>query len=211
MGKYLIILCMCFLTISALAQQQEAKNVLDKTSAAFEKAGGVEANFDFEFLEKGKTSGHHVKGEIQLNGDKFKMSTDQGVTWFDGTTQWTYLKNNDEVNINTPTEDDLKGISPYSFFSMYKNGYNYKLGTTRTFKGKPVIEVILTSISDPELPRVRVYITKGTYQLWYIEAEYNGNLQKIVISNYQTGKVFADSIFKFDKKQYPTAEIIDLR
>ena len=34
---------------------------------------------------------------------------------------------------------------------------------------------------------------------------------EITVTGYQTRLNYADSIFSFDKKQYPNAEIIDLR
>ncbi len=34
---------------------------------------------------------------------------------------------------------------------------------------------------------------------------------EITVTDYQTRLNYADSIFSFDKKQYPNAEIIDLR
>lgn len=52
---------------------------------------------------------------------------------------------NDEVNVSTPTQEELQQINPYTFLYMYQKGFSYKLGTVKTFQGKAVWEVVLTA------------------------------------------------------------------
>jgi hypothetical protein len=49
--------------------------------------------------------------------------------WFDGTTQWTYLKSNDEVSVTTPNETQQQALNPYNFINMYKSGFKYTMST----------------------------------------------------------------------------------
>lgn len=46
-----------------------------------------------------------------MKGNKFKIEIPDAITWFDGTTQWVYIKDTDEVNITNPTGDELQAIS----------------------------------------------------------------------------------------------------
>lgn len=212
MRDVIIILLVGLCTMPALAQQKEAKDVLDKTAAAFRKAGGVDAEFTVKIKAKGQTDGL-LAGNIRLKGDKFVLKTTDAITWFDGETQWSYLVDSDEVNISNPTEEELQGINPYALLSLYEKEFAYTLGSTRTFKGTPIHEVVLTTTDkSKDISRLTLYIAKGYYQLLYVLAElYNGSKNEITIINYRSGVKLDDAIFTFDRKQYPRAEIIDLR
>ncbi|NDV84088.1 LolA-like putative outer membrane lipoprotein chaperone [Bacteroides sp. 51] len=211
--KSIIIICIAgLLALPVFAQQKEAKDVLDKTSANFRKAGGVEAGFTIRIKAKGQTDGLMV-GTIRLKGDKFVLKTTDAITWFDGETQWSYLTDSEEVNISNPTEEELQGINPYALLSIYEKGFSYVLGKTRTYQGRSIYEVVLTPTDKTkEMSKLILYVAKDTYQPLYILAELNnGSRNEITITSYRAGQKFDDSIFVFDKKQYPRAEIIDLR
>lgn len=213
MGKYIFSILMALLTLPVFAQKQaQAKLMLDKTAAAFEKAGGVQADFSVEAFNKGGSLGK-AAGTIKLKGEKFFLKTSETVSWFDGKNQWSYLTQNDEVNVSTPTEEELQGMNPYALLYLYKKGFDYKLGAEKNFRGMPVCEIILTATDrKQDLSRIVLYVKKGVCEPVFIAVEQrDGSRSEITINQYRTGLKLADSVFVFDKKQYPTAEIIDLR
>lgn len=215
MRKYIFSVLIALLSLPVIAQQQQsqAKAVLDKTAEAFRKAEGVKADFTIRSVTDGVVEGRE-NGTIRLKGDKFVLTTSDVITWFDGKTQWSYVVKNDEVNVSNPTPEELQQINPYSFLYMYQKGFSYKLGTVSTYKGKPVREVILTAKDKKQdLERITLYVTKESYQPLYIGIRLRGGhtSNDIIITDYQTGQKYADSVFSFDKKQYPHAEVIDLR
>lgn len=84
----------------------------------------------------------------------------------------------------------------------------------KVFCGKTVWEVVLTAKDKKqELERITLYVTKDAYEPLYILLQQRGQQTRneITIMNYQTGQDYADGIFVFNRKQYPSAEIIDLR
>ena len=199
--------------VIAQQQQSQAKAVLDKTAEAFRKAGGVKADFIVKAVTNGLAEGGE-SGTIQLNGEKFVLKTSDMVTWFDGKTQWSYVAKNDEVNVSNPTQEELQQINPYTFLYIYQKGFSYKLGTAKTFRGKAVWEVILTAKDrKQELERITLYVTKDAYEPLYILLQQRGQQTRseITVTNYLTWQNYADTVFAFDRKQYPSAEIIDLR
>jgi outer membrane lipoprotein-sorting protein len=200
------------LALPVLAQQREAKDVLDKTSANFRRAGGVEAGFTVKIKAKGQPDGLLVC-KIRLKGDKFILETMDAITWFDGETQWSYLRDSEEVNISNPTKEELQGINPYALLSIYEKGYTCTLGKTRTRQGASIHEVILTATDKTgEIAKLTLCVERGTYRPLYILAELNnGSRNEITVTSYREGEKFNDSIFVFDKNKYPRAEIIDLR
>lgn len=197
----------------AFAQQQvQAKVVLDRAAAAFRNAGGVKAGFEVKAFSRGGLAGK-TGGVIQLKGEKFKLKTADVVTWFDGKTQWSYLADSEEVNVSNPTPAELQSLNPYALLQLYQQGYVCRLGATKSFRGKPVYEVNLTAVNRTQEPeRMAVVIAKDTFRPLFVTVEQRDKSRsEITITSYQTGQKYADALFTFDKKQYPQAEIIDLR
>ena len=215
MRKYIFSVLIALLSLPVIAQQQQsqAKVILDKTAEAFRKAGGVKADFTVKAVTNGLVEGVE-NGTIQLKGEKFVLKTSDIITWFDGKTQWSYMTKNDEVNVSNPTQEELQQINPYTFLYMYQKGFSYKLGTVKTFQGKAVWEVVLTANDKKqELESITLYVTKNAYEPVCIQLQQRGQKTRneITVTAYQTGLDYADDVFTFDRKAYPTAEVIDLR
>ena len=92
-------LCLClllFIGIGMQAQKDEhARRILDRTAAILEAKGGVEITF---LLRTDGVQGS-TQGSIALKGNKFHLETPSTITWFDGTTQWSYLVDN-QLNVS---------------------------------------------------------------------------------------------------------------
>jgi len=210
MKKNLLLLIVTIFALSVYGQDN-VKGVLNKTDEAFRKAGGIESNFSIKVYSDNELTGTS-KGILKLDGNRFYLVTSETTTWFDGTTQWTYLSNSDEVNITNPTEEELQEINPYAMLGNQRKDYKYSLGKTKSFASKPVTELIMTATSqDNNIYKITVYLDK-TYLPVYIIAELqDGTRNEITVTSNQTKKNFADSVFTFDKSKYGKAEIIDLR
>lgn len=200
-------------TLPTMAQKEtEAKALLEKTTQTFRKAGGIKADFTLTTIQHGMMH-NETKGTICLQGEKFRLDTPDIITWFDGKTQWSYLPANEEVNVSTPTKEELQSINPYAFMTLYKQGYGYRIGTTTSYQNKSVHEVILTA-EDFERPlsNLTLYIDRTTLLPLYIKLKEAGqDYNVITIGNYQTGVKWGNKDFTFDTKQYPDVEVIDLR
>lgn len=198
MRKYIFSVLIALLSLPVIAQQQQsqAKVILDKTAEAFRKAGGVKADFTVKAVANGLVEGAE-NGTIQLKGEKFVLKTSDIITWFDGKTQWSYVTKNDEVNVSNPTQEELQQINPYTFLYMYQKGFSYKLGTTKTFRGKAVWEVVLTARDKKqELERITLFVTKDTYEPLYILLQQRGQQTRneITVTSYQTGQNYTDRV-----------------
>lgn len=198
--------------MQTFAQQVKAKEILDKTAANFRQAEGIKAEFEIRSFSKGHLAGQ-TSGVIQMKSEKFLLKTTESTTWFDGKTQWSYLSGSEEVNVSNPTAEELQGMNPYTLLYSYKKGFSFKLGETKTFRGKQIYEVVLTATAgNKNLTSVVLYITKDSYQPLYIVAEQRDRSRsEITVTGYHTSQRFADSLFVFNKKQHPNTEIIDLR
>lgn len=204
-----IMLCVCLLLCGTTlrAQQSDARKILDRTAEAFAKAGGVEISF------KVQASGTSSTGTLRLKGDKFLLESEDAKTWFDGRTQWSYLASSDEVNVSEPTPEELQSINPYALLSLYKQGYGLKLAKADKAALASLYKVVLTATDNKrDFRQVVVYITKDTYRPRQVEIRHKGGDSSVIfIDGYRTGQNFPDALFVFNKKAYPSAEVIDLR
>lgn len=214
MMKNVLLACICLLAamLPLSAQQLDARGILDRTADAFRKAGGVEVEFTVQTYTRGRLQGTSA-GTIRLKGEKFVLDAEGVKTWFDGRTQWSYLENSDEVNVSEPTPQELQSINPYALLSLYKQGYQIKFGQAEKYNGKPAYEVVMTADSKRnDLQSSILYIDKDKLQPLAISmTDKSGSSVKVNIKSYKTGRQYADALFRFDKKVYPRAEVIDLR
>ena len=151
--------------------------------------------------------GEHLNtsGTIAIKGRKFHASTPQAIVWFDGKTQWTYNKKNDEVNVSTPTEAQQQQMNPYKFINIYKTGFD--MSSKNVAAG---YEVHLKAQNQKRSIK-ELYITiNRSYQPTVVKMRNDKGWTTITLSGFQT-KNLSDSQFRFNSKEYPTAEVIDLR
>jgi outer membrane lipoprotein-sorting protein len=194
----------CFLIaatlISAATFAQTAKSVLDKAAANITVKSGVQVKF------KMTGSMGNTSGTIAIKGRKFHATTPQAIVWFDGKTQWTYMKNNDEVNVTTPTESQLQAINPYNFINLYKNGYDATLNSS----GKDYVVHLTASTKDKKIRELFITINKSSNTPTQVKLLQGTKWTIFDISDLKKQSV-PDSQFRFNAKDFPQAEIIDLR
>ena len=195
-------ICILILTalISTVATAQTAKSVLDKAAAHITVKEGVKANFKMQG-GIGNTS-----GTILIKGKKFHATTPQATVWFDGKTMWTYMKQNEEVNVSNPTEAQLQAINPYNFINLYKNGYNCTLNNT----GSSYVVHLTSNVKDRKIKELFVTIDKQSYRPTQVKLLQGKKWTIFDITDLSKSKV-ADSQFRFNAKDFPKAEVIDLR
>ena len=170
----------------ACAQDGGARDILRRAADAFRRSGGVSASFSVRSPEGNST------GVIRLRGEKFVLEAGGMTTWFDGHTQWTYL-------------------NPYAWLSLYDRGYDLKLlpaDASDIYK----VEMVARS-PEAQVSRLVLWLDKSGLQPVKFSLTLAGSVEptEITVGNYRTGQTYADAMFAFNPREYPTAEVIDLR
>lgn len=201
MNRIYTLFFLLMLTLSLSAQQDtKAKNILDKTVEKYNQSKGISVIF-----------GGSQSGKLLLKGEKFQLTTQDVTTWFDGQTQWSYLKQNEEVNISTPTPEELRAINPYAWLSLYKQGFNYRYSGVKTREGKQGHEIVLTPQTKQDIQSITLLIDSDYEPIYIGILPTEGQMQEFIVHNYRTQLNLNDNAFRFDKSKYPNAEIIDMR
>lgn len=188
------------LTVSISAQNAtQARKILDKTASIIGRKGGAVANFSIS----GKYG--NSSGTIAIKGNKFNAKTPQAIVWYDGKTQWTYMKKNQEVNVSTPTEAQQQSMNPYKFISIYKNGF--KLGMKNVSEGW---QIHLYATNQKRTIKEMYIVVGKNYLPKTIRMRQSNGWTTIKVTNFKA-KNLADTMFRFNAKGFPNAEVIDLR
>lgn len=179
-------------------------SILDKAASTFRKAGGVKIGYTYQ------VSGENGTGHIQLKGQKFVNHLDGQTIWFDGKNMWTYVPDNEEVNVTTPSPKELAKMNPYAFLSLYKKGYKASMSGKST---KQYYAIELTATDSNRSPKkMLVHVNRTDYRLTYARLSLSsGESLTVKVTSYAANQKWDDSHFSFPKKSYPNVEVIDLR
>lgn len=206
----IILTCSTFVTFAQKEIQngvvidKQAQKIITNISSKLKAESPISLNFSLS--QKGKQSSE--KGNIKLNGNKYTASFSGNNIYCDGKTVWIYQKETNEVNINNieETENEILNIS--KFISEANTKFRPKL--IKEEKGNYIID--LTPKTKSEFSKVRLRSNKQTNRIHSIEVNYKkGNVYTYLISNYKTKIQSKDSDYVFNKKDYPSANIVDLR
>ena len=202
MKKIVLICFMSLFTMITWAQTaNEAKKVLDKTASVVGRKGGASASFKVSSSKYGNTS-----GTISIKGNKFHAKTPQAIVWFDGKTQWTYMNSTEEVNIISPNEAQQAAMNPYQFINLYKSGFDMSMKTVSGY-----YQVHLTAQNKKRsVQEMYININKKTYIPSQVKMRQGSSWTTIDISNFKASNQ-PNSLFSFNAKDFPKAEVIDLR
>ena len=201
MKRIFIVFITTLAAIVALAQTPSA--ILDKCVAAINAGGGVTANYTITSTQ-GTSS-----GTIAMQGSKFRIISPEAKSWFDGKTQWSWSPVTGEVNITSPTADELQMTNPLAAASHFKANFNMKKAKAQTPKTK-VIK--LTPKKKDNIKTLWLYFDENTSLLRTARFEMNDkSVYTIKITNYKHKSLPASS-FTFDKSQVPAGtQVVDLR
>jgi len=190
-----------------------AKAILDKVSDTYQHFGTVESDFLFVMdnpnQEKRSTEG---KLMLEMKSGKYKVILGSQEFISDGTTQWTVMKEQNEVQVNDVDNND-NSLNPTTIFTFYKKGYK-SIFTGVTKVGQQSLNAIeLVPIDTKQnIFKIKMRVDKASNLIYDVTVldkaggKYTYTIQKTVIN-----KEMPEGIFTFTKSKYPGIEIVDLR
>ena len=116
------------------------------------------------------------------------------------------MKKNDEVNVSNPTQAQQQLMNPYTFINIYKSGYNLSMKA----KGNNQEIHLVARDKKHGIPELYITANKKTCIPTVVKMKHNQKWTTITIRNFSAKNV-SDNVFTFKAKDYPSAEIIDLR
>ncbi len=211
--SFSLLLLAASLALPAAAQQDpKAGKILDQMSAKYQALKAFQASFTQTLENPSAKVKQNINGDIMVSGPKFHLKFTGQEVINNGTTTWTYLKNENEVNISD-SDPDSQEMSPSQIYTMYKKGYKYTYVQQVTEGGEvlDVIELVPESRQN-DVFKVRLKVRKKDTSLksWQMFKK-NGNQLTFLIKNFKPNPPTNASTFSFDKAKYKGVKVVDLR
>ncbi len=192
------------LLLALVAQAQTPQQMLDRAIAAMKSAGTISANY------KLKSSQGSNSGTIIMAGAKYRIVSNDMKCWYDGKTQWTWSRATDEVNITTPTPDELQMTNPMAAAADFKANFNM-------WKSKGQIPghyaIMMQPKKKSDIAQVYLYLANGTDLLHIAHIRMtDGSTFTLTLTGYKTKQSLPASTFTYDKSMVPAGtQVVDLR
>src|ERR1700742_1179100 len=201
-----------FATATFAQYDPNALATLDAMSKKYKAMDAFEANIICNMTNEIDKVNEEFKGKITVKGNKFRLVLPEQEIFNDGTTQWTFLPEAKEVNIDNydPNSDD---VNPSKILDMYKKGYKYMSLGDKTEGGVVCEEIdLVPEKKDAQYFKIRMMINKKDKSIvsWTMFNK-AGDRYKYTITRFNPAVKVDDTFFAFDAKKYPDVQVIDLR
>ena len=191
------------------AQDQVAKDVLDRLSATTKSYKNMTVSFDFIFENKNQNINEKQKGILVLQEEMFRLEMDEQIIINDGESQWIYLADMNEVQIMEHDPEEQM-MSPNKLFTIYEEGYKYIYVGAEAEKGKRLQIIDLFPEESGAFMKVTLAVDAAKNQLHKITMhDKNGGTYAYLVTSFKSNTAIAPFIFK--TVDYPGVEAIDLR
>ena len=135
----------------------------------------------------------------------------ENEVYYDGTTQWVYSEENNELTISNPTSDDLAGTNPLLILKQFKRTCTLQFYDKERYKEGYVI-VFYPKEEHSEIRKLIVTLRKDTTLPVKLVLEASrGNVTTLVLTNLQHNLTIDEKTFSVSSQQYPNSIINDLR
>ena len=224
MKKLILLVLPAILTSHfAFAQKDtDAQKILNAVSKKYRSYDLLKADFTFTLEDQQNNMKNTQVGTLisRPKVNKFKViiynpedkTTVAQEIISDGKSQWTYIKKDKEVELNDADHGD-NSLNPAQMFTIYEHGYKYLYAGEQKVDGK-LCQVIDLTPEDSKKPffKVRLSIDKAKKLIYSaLIFDKSGSRYTYVIRTFTPNPKLPESIFSFDKKDYPGIEVVDLR
>ena len=210
--KKTLLVALFFVLVSSLQAQYDtrAKKILDDMSTKYQSYSAYSADFSYSMVNKVENISDKFNGKITIKGEKYRLDMGIQEIYNNGVTIWTYMPDEEEVNI-TEVDGEDDELTPSKIFTAYKSGYKYMLLDNEGGADFNVIDLIPED-ADEQFFKVRMKISKSKNLIksWEI-FDKNGNNYTYAILSFNPDNSISDSYFEFDASKHPGVEVVDLR
>ena len=198
--------------INMTAQTKNANDIIEKTSQLYKEWGGMDVNFSANIRSEKNNISESFEGTIIMKNNKFVLKTPDMSTWFDGTTQWSYMPRIKEVNISAPSGGELRLINPMFFLQDYKKDFNVSyIGESTSANAKMAYDIALVPKKKDDIEKIEVQIEKNSSLPVKLVVLMRNDIRSTVSIKEIKPMNPPDNMFSFNEADYPGVEIIDLR
>ena len=209
----LIIASLASLMMSAQGSTSQME-ILDQVAVKTEKYVGLKIDFTMyvENLHNAKRDSYN--GNAVYKQGLYKMDIMGQVVYSDGKTNWTYLKDADEINITNNSENEAFMTNPQAMLKDYKSKFKVNYISDKFEKNRALMEFDFypKQIENKKYSKITIRIDKTKKQIFSVRYVGKDGVNYLVeIDKMLENPTITDAEVKFNKASYPNAELIDMR
>lgn len=208
MRKYIFLLLM-LLPLPLLAQNVAGANaLLDRAVARIKADAAVQMDYSYSVYDDEGNLSYRDKGIMKLDDGRYALLMDNMKVWCNGKVQWSYMKDVDEIYITDADSEEAENLSPLYIMEKYRTGYTVSLKERDSL----AMVTFLSKDSGEEVDKLELFIDEKTERLakMFIYMQEQGRVE-VFLDNYKAKCSFAKKSYECPVKEFPTAEVIDMR
>jgi len=205
-----LFLTFCISLTNVKSQDKLVTDILDKLNKNTKGYTSIQIEFEHIFTNKSAGINEKSSGIFDLKGNNFRIDMYEQLIINNGTTQWIYLKEMNEVQIMDYDLEDEDALSPSKLFTIYNEDYKNTYVAEKMIGGIKMHIIDLFPKEIGPIMKIRLTINDPKSQI-HILALYdkNGGIYTYNIKNFKTDIKLTP--FTFDSTNFPAVEVIDLR
>jgi outer membrane lipoprotein-sorting protein len=203
----------CLLVASTPVTAQtvtKAQVILDKTVSKIKSYPAVEVVFDLTMENKVENVRESHPGKACMKGNMYRIEVMDVINYFDGKVIYTYMPDVEEVNIKNPEEEQEDFLNPTILFDVHNQKFTQKLVEEKG--GKAYIELTPKN-PHKQIKFIGLWIdtTTDTVEKVTSFGKDDNDIIITIKSLKKPDKELDETFFRFNAKDHPGVELIDLR
>ncbi|MTI31034.1 LolA family protein [Xanthovirga aplysinae] len=201
-----------WVNVSYAQKDSQALDILEAMSAKYKSIPAFSANISYSLVNDTLDIDEEMNGNITVKDNMYHLDMGGQEIFNNGTTIWTYLKDENEVNISEfdPEEDEM---TPTKIYNAYQEGYKYSFLGEETQNGSvyQIVDLVPEDKSQSIFKiRMKILKTDKTLSSWLMFSK-DGNRVQYVVTEFNPEVKVDDNFFTFDTSKHDGVEVIDLR
>lgn len=203
-----LLLAMLQLPLFSQNLEADANAVLDKALAGLKSELPVRMDYYYEAFAAPGERLQSDKGVIYIDNGRYTLLMQDMKVWCDGVTQWSYMREVDEIYVTDANSDEAQNLSPLYIMEHYREGF-----AVSAVNEAGIVAVTLQPMdSDSGVESVQLFIQEDDCRLsaMVISMPEQGSVL-VELDGYVAKCGVGDDVFTCPVDEFRTAEIIDMR
>lgn len=207
-AQSLIAALLILLPLSSAMAQGKVADILARAEKTLIGQSTTVADFtSTQYSAQGKAQGT-LQGKLIQQGERFRLEYGSVIATYSQSTLYVYDAQEETLTLSSPSADELIQINPLYFVQSRAKGFNSKL----TGQSSASSSVTFTPQSKASIKEVTVLFSAKTNLPEEVNLKaQDGSRISIKTSNLRSVSARPTGDFVLESKQYPKAELIDLR
>ncbi len=212
--EILILIAGLFIISPSFAQNDaKAKSILAEVSKKFKSYDVVKADFSYTFTNQQSNTKQSESGTLYVKSktNMFKVILPSQEMISDGKNQWTYLKEDKEVQISE-IDNSEDALNPARIFTIYEKGFKYVYTGEVKANNRVYQNIELAPLATRSFSKIKLRIDKQNKQISsFTVYDKNGNIYTYTVKTFTPNVKVSEGFFSFSAAKYPGVEVVDLR